>query len=188
MTASDRRFPSVLAREWHGACRSRSRYAASGIVDSVSSKAARLRRRQAARRKQEKRQRKSGRVPQHTRAERRREAAERQRQREVDQRRQERRRKVTLRVVVPTVAAGLMFVPLAEASSGHHSSLYLSAAERARADTPDLPDMPEQHMTFDTPSSAPGTARTNMLIGPVPPLPWDGSERYGSYGPNVFGD
>ena len=80
-TAGDRSFPSVLAREWHGACRSRSRHAAGGIVDSVSSKAARLRRRQAARRKQEKRQRKSGRVPQHTRAERRREAAERQRQR-----------------------------------------------------------------------------------------------------------
>ena len=34
------------------------------------------------------------------------------------------------------------FVPLAEANSGHHSSLYLSAAELARADTPDLPHMP----------------------------------------------
>jgi len=155
----------------------------------VSSKAARLRRRrQAARCKREKRQRKSGRIPQHTRAERRREAAERQRQREADQRRQERRRKVALRVVVPTVAASLMFVPLAEASSGHHSSLYLSAAELARADTPDLPHMPEGAMTFDTPSFAPGTARTKMLVGPVPPVSWGGSESYGSYGPNVFGD
>jgi len=65
-----------------------------------------------------------------------------------------------------------MFVPLAEANSGHHSSLYLSAAELARADTPDLPHMPhmpERDMTFDTPSSAPGTARTNMLIGLVAP-------------------
>jgi hypothetical protein len=37
-----------------------------GIVDSVSSKAARLRRRQAARRKMDKRLCKSGRVPQQT--------------------------------------------------------------------------------------------------------------------------
>ena len=148
----------------------------------------RLRRRQAARCKQEKRQRKSGRLPQHTRAERRREAAERQRQRHADQRREELRRKVTLRAVIPTVAAGFMFVPLAEANSGHHSSLYLSAAELARADTPDLPHMPGQDMTFDTPSSAPGTARTNMLIGLVPPVSWDGLGRYGSYGPNIFGD
>jgi hypothetical protein len=43
-------------------------------------------------------------------------------------------------------------------------------------------------MTFDTPSSAPGTARTNMLIGLVPPVSWDGLGRYGSYGPNIFGD
>ena len=62
-----------------------------------------------------------------------------------------------------------MFVPLAEANSGHHSSLYLSAAELARADTPDLPHVPERDMTFDTPSSAPGTAHTNMLIGLVAP-------------------
>ena len=48
--------------------------------------------------------------------------------------------------------------------------------------------MPERDMTFDTPSSAPGTARTNMLIGLVPPVPWDGLGRYGSYGPNIFGD
>ena len=67
-----------------------------------------------------------------------------------------------------------MFVPLAEANSGHHSSLYLSAAELARADTPDLPHMPERDMTFDAPSSAPGAARTNMLIGLVPPVSWDG--------------
>ena len=49
---------------------------------------------------------------------------------------------MTLRAVIPTVAAGFMFVPLAEANSGHHSSLYLSAAELARADTPDLLHMP----------------------------------------------
>jgi hypothetical protein len=110
VTAGDRSFPSVLAREWPGA--------------------------------------KSGRVPQHTRAERRREAAERHRQRQADQRREERRRKVTLRVVIPTVAASFMFVPLDEANSGHHSSLYLSAAELARADTPDLPHMPERDMTL----------------------------------------
>ena len=42
-------------------------------------------------------------------------------------------------------------------------------------------------MTFDTPSSAPGTARTNMLIGRCLRI-WDGSQRYGWDGPNVFGD
>jgi len=43
-------------------------------------------------------------------------------------------------------------------------------------------------MTFDTPSSAPGAARTNMLIGLVPPVSWDGLGRYGSYGPDILGD
>jgi hypothetical protein len=148
VTAGDRSFPAVLARTWHGACWSDGQGTASGIVELMSSKTARLRRRQAAQRNKYKRLRKSGRVPRHTRAERRRAAAERQRQQGVDQRRQERRRQVTLRVVVPTIVASFMFVPLAEASSGHHSSLYLSAAELARAEAPDLPHMPERDMTF----------------------------------------
>jgi hypothetical protein len=59
VTAGDRRFPPVLARKWHDACRSRSRYAVGGIVNFVSSKTARLRRRQEVRRKTEKRQCKS---------------------------------------------------------------------------------------------------------------------------------
>jgi hypothetical protein len=149
-------FPAVLARTWHGACWSHAQDRASGIVELMSSKTARLRRRQAAQRNKYKRLRKSGRVPQHTRAERRRAAAERQRQQGVDQRRQER-----LRQVVPTITASFMFVPLAEVSSGHHSSLYLSAAELARAETPDLPHMPERDMTFYAPSLAQRTARTN---------------------------
>ena len=45
VTAGDRSFPLVLARKWHGACRSTLEGAAAGIVDFVSSKAARLRRR-----------------------------------------------------------------------------------------------------------------------------------------------
>jgi hypothetical protein len=89
---------------------------------------------------------------------------------------------------VPIIATGLVFVPLAEVSGGHHSSLYLSAAELVWADTSDQPHMPERDMTLDTPLVAPGTARTNMLIGPVPSEIWDGSERYGPYGPNIFGD
>lgn len=48
VTAGDRSFPLVLARKWHGACRSTVEDAADGIVDFVSSKAARLRRRRAA--------------------------------------------------------------------------------------------------------------------------------------------
>jgi hypothetical protein len=188
MTADDRRFPLVLARKWHGACRSRKRCAAGGIVDSVSSKTARHRRRQAVRRKKEKRQRKSGRAPQHTWAERRREAAERRRQREADQRRQERLERVTLRVAVPTIAASIMFVPLAEAGSGHHSYPYLSAAALAGSGNPDLPHIPESDGTLYSPLVAASTARTNVLVGPAPSEIWNGSERYGPYGPNIFGD
>jgi hypothetical protein len=33
----------------------------------------------------------------------------------------------------------------------------------------------------------PGTF-SKMLIGLVPPVSWDGLGRYGSYGPNIFGD
>lgn len=171
-----------------GACRSRQRCVAGGIVDSVSSKAARLHRRQAARCKKEKRLRKSGRVPQHTRAERTREAAERRRQRETDQRRQERLRKVTLRVALPTIAASFLFVPLVEAGSGHHSYPYLSAAALAGPGNPDLPHIPESNGTLYSPLVAAGTARTNVLVGPVPSEIWDGSERYGTYGPNISGD
>lgn len=124
----DRSFPSVLARTWHGVCRSPIPDAASGIVDLVSSKTARLRRRRAARRKMDKRLRKSGRVPQYTRAERRQAAAERQQQHEADRRRQARLRRVVLPVFASVGAASIMFLPLAQASSENNSSLYLSGA------------------------------------------------------------
>ena len=169
MTAGDRYFPTVLAREWHGACRSLAVETASGIVDLMSSKSARLRRRHEARRKQEKRLRKSGRMPQHTKAERRRAEAERQCQREADQRRQVWLGRVVLPVVTSASAASIMFLPLAGASSGHHSYPYLSAAELAWPDNPELPHMPESDMTFDTPWAGPGTASVNVAIGPVFP-------------------
>ena len=89
---------------------------------------------------------------------------------------------------MPTIAASFMFVPLAEASSGHHSSLYLSAPELVRSENPDLPHTPERDMTYYTSSVEAGTARTGIFIGPAPPTSWDGSEWYGSYGPNIFGD
>jgi hypothetical protein len=41
VTADSRSFPLVLAREWHGVCRSLAAKVACGIVDLVSSKAAR---------------------------------------------------------------------------------------------------------------------------------------------------
>jgi hypothetical protein len=178
VTAGDRSFPTVLARAWHGCVPVPLPPWVGGIVYPVSSKAARLRRRQAVRHKKEKRQRKSGRVPQHTRAERRRAAAERGRQREADQRRQERLRKGTRRVVVPTIAASFLFVPLTEVGIGHHSYPYLSAVALARSDNPDLPHIPESDGTYYSSLVAAGTARTNVLVGPVPSEIWNGSERY----------
>ena len=137
----------------------------------MSSKAARLRRRQVARRKKQKRLRKSGRVPQHTKAERKRAEAERQRQRqrEADQRRQAWLGRAVLPVVASASAASVMFLPLAGVSSGHHSYPYLSAAELAWPGNPEPPHMPEPDMTFDTPWVGPGTARVNVIVGPVLP-------------------
>jgi hypothetical protein len=155
----------------------------------MSSKAVRLRRRQAAQRAKYKRLRKSGRVPQHTQAERRREEVERRHWRETHERRQKRLRRGVFPVVGSIGAAGMMmFIPLAGASSGHHSYLYLSAADSAASGNPDLPHAPEAEGTYYSPLVTVGTARTNVLVGPVPSEIWHGSERYGLYGPNIFGD
>jgi len=154
----------------------------------MSSKAARLRRRQAARRNRSKRLRKSGRVPQHTRAERRREAAELQRWQEAEERRRKWQRRTLPLVVAPIGAASFVFMPLAGLSSGHLPYQYLSAAAPAGAANPDLPHTPEPGGTFYSPLVAAGTTRTIVLVGPVPSEIWNGSERYGSYGPNIFGE
>jgi hypothetical protein len=53
---------------------------------------------------------------------------------------------------------------------------------------PEVPHLPELPMTFYSPLIAAGTARTNVLVGPVPSEIWNGSERYGSWGPNIFGN
>jgi hypothetical protein len=46
-------------------------------------------------------------------------------------------------------AAGIMmFTPLAGVSGGHHSYLYLSAADPAASDNPDLPHIPESDGTY----------------------------------------
>jgi hypothetical protein len=37
--------------------------------------------------------------------------------------------------------------------------------------------MPEPDMTFDSPLVMAGTARTNVMVGPVPSELWFGSER-----------
>ena len=150
-------------------CRSLAPEAASGIVDLVSSKTACLRRRQAARRKRDKRLRKSGRVPQHTQAERRPAETERQRRLAADHRRQARLRRAAFSVVTSTGVASFIFLPLAGASGGRHSYPSLSAAQLARSDKPDLPHTPESDMTFDTPWAGPGTARVNVVVGPVLP-------------------
>lgn len=62
-----------------------------------------------------------------------------------------------------------MFLPLAGAGSEHHSYPYLSAAELAWPGNPDMPHMPESDVTFDTPWAGPGTARVNVMVGPVIP-------------------
>jgi hypothetical protein len=105
-----------------------------------------------------------------------------------NQRRQKRLQKVTLRVAVPTSAVGLMFVPLAGAGGGNHSFTHLSAAVSAEFGAPDLPHIPESSGTYDSPFVAAGTARVDLLVGPLPSEIWDGSARYGPYGPNIFGD
>ncbi len=43
-------------------------------------------------------------------------------------------------------------------------------------------------MTFYSPLVVAGTATTNIRVGPVRSETWDGSERYGRYGLNIFGD
>lgn len=141
MTAVSRQF-------WHEHG-SHARDTVSDIVDFMSSKTARLRRRHAAQRNRYKRLRKSGRVPQHTRAERRREEVERQRWKEAYERRKKRLRQAAFPVIGSIGAAGIiMFMPLAEASSGHHSYLYLSAADPAASGNPDLPHTPESDGTY----------------------------------------
>jgi hypothetical protein len=187
VTAGDRSFPTVLVHTWHGVCRSHARHASGGMVDYMSSKAARLRRRQAARRKLDKRLRKSGRVPQHTRAERRREAAERQRQHEIDHRRQVRLRRLTFSALAPVGAASVIVTSVVEFNV-HHSYPFLSATASTGLGNPDLPHMPEQDRTDYTSSVEAGTASTFTFVGPVAPMSWDGSEHYRSYGPNIFGD
>ena len=70
----------------------------------------------------------------------------------------------------------------------HHFYPYVSAAQLAWPDRTDLPHPAEPDMTFDTPWVAAGTARADLGVGPVEPVSWDGSERYGPYGPNILGD
>jgi hypothetical protein len=175
------------ARRWHGVP-ILVLSVASGIVDLMSSKAARLRPRQVARHKKEKRLRNSGRVPQHTLTERRREAAERQRARAADQRRNARIRRAVVPALVPLGAASFIFLAPAGLSAGHYAYQFLSADEPAWPSNPDLPHLPEPDMAFYTPSVVAGTAQTSVLVGPMPSEPWDGSERDGRYGPSIFGD
>jgi hypothetical protein len=136
----------------------------------------------------DKRLRKSGRVPRHTRAERRREALERQRQHEVDQRRQVRLRRLAFSALAPVGAASVVVASTVEFNNVHHSYPFLLAAASAGSGNPDLPHMPERDMTYYSSSVEAGTASTFSFVGPVSPMAWDGSERYGSYGPNIFGD
>lgn len=89
---------------------------------------------------------------------------------------------------MPTIAASFLFVPLTEVGIGHHSYPYLSAVALAGSGNPDLPHMPESDGTYYSPLVAAGTARTNVLVGPVPSEIWNGSEGYGSYGPNIYWD
>ena len=44
-----------------------------------------------------------------------------------------------------------------------------TAVELAWPGNPDMPHMPESDVTFDTPWAGPGTARVNVMVGPVIP-------------------
>lgn len=163
--------------------------AASGAVDLVSSsKTARLRRRKAARHKKDKHLCESGRVPQHTRTERRRAEAERQRQWAAERSRQALLRRGAVPVLMSIGAASFAVLPSAEVSNGHRSFPHVSAAELALPDRTELPHPAEPDMTFYTSWTEPAITGTNVVVGPVDPASWDGSERYGSYGANNRGD
>ena len=62
------------------------------------------------------------------------------------------------------VDAGLIFC-----QAGTPGQVGLSAAELAWPGNPDTPHMPESDVTFDTPRAGPGTARVNVMVGPVIP-------------------
>lgn len=90
-------------------------------------------------------------------------------------------------LVASTGAAAITFIYSAKASDRHNLYPYGSAVTGlAWPDSPDLPHPPEPDMTFYSPLVAAGTATTNVQIGPVRSETWDGSERYGRYGPNIL--
>jgi hypothetical protein len=161
---------------------------------NVSSKTARLHRRQAANRKKYARLRKAGRVPQHTQAERMLAAAERERQREADQRHEAWLRRATLPVAATVTAAAASVLFGADHSTSVIPRLYQPYSATAQfypyvpshdSGDPDLPHVPEPDATFYTDYGGPGTARTDIAIGPVPPaswLPWEWTNT------NIFSD
>ena len=164
-----------------------------------SSKTAQRRRRREAQRKKLKRLSKSGRVPQHTRAERRKAEAERLRLREAERRRQAARRPVAVSVATGVGGASFLFTPPppAETSTGHHlygdyvsaDQPYYQSVPPTGSDHPDPPHTDGPDTTFCVQWDGGGTARTNVVVGPVEPTFWDGWEWCGPWGPKkIFGD
>ena len=172
---------------------------ASGIIYPVSTRATRLRPRQVARlhRREDARARRATRLrkaawARYTRPERRRAAAERWRQLQcgADQRREKLLGRVIPPLAIGVVVPALTFMALTGAVSPHHSYPLVSRSSLGglALPAPDVPHLPEPDGTYYTPIIAAGTASTFILAGPVPSEIWDGSERYGLHGPNIFGD
>lgn len=153
-----------------------------------SSKTARLRRRHAAWRREYKRLRKSGRMPQHTRAERRRAEVEHQHQREAEHSWEAWRRRKAVPTITALGAASVIELAPPPVSRARYGNLYVSAAGPAWPGRPDLPHQPETDVTFYTSSAWSGTADASQAVRPPNLAHLDGSERYGSLGPNILGD
>jgi hypothetical protein len=65
----------------------------------------------------------------------------------------------------------------------------MSAAELTDPDRPERPHPPDPDMTFYTPWAGAGTtAVAHVPTRPAGPVYLEGQERYGLFGPNIFGD
>jgi hypothetical protein len=104
---------------------------------------------------------------------------------------------VTRVIVAGGAATGFAFATpsLAETGMGHHlyslvsaAQLYYRSAPRPDANYPDPLHPAEPSATFYTQWYGGGTARTDIAVGPVEPVSWNGSEWSGPLGPNIFGD
>ncbi len=93
-------------------------------------------------------------------------------------------------LAIGVAVPALTFMALTGVPGPHHSYPLVSLGSLGglALPAPEVPHLPELPMTFYSPLIAAGTASTFIRVGPVPSEIWDGSERYGQYGPNIYGD